>query len=96
MQFNRTLHLSKAPKHDKLAVTEMREKPVDFINVTARASNFADLGSFAKVSVPVQSIIPWSDMLPIWPFFVKLTIIFGKTKLLLNVGNIQHCVFPFR
>ena len=55
---------AKHAKHNKLAVTDIREKPVNFFNDTARAldlcsrNNFANLGSFAKVSVPVQSIIP--------------------------------------
>ena len=55
---------AKHPKHNKLAVTDIREKQVDFFNDTARVSAlasaliFANFGSFAKVSVPVGSIIP--------------------------------------
>ena len=53
--------LAKHPKHNKIAVTNMREKPVDLyrtgVNFSSR-NNFANLGSLAKVSVPVQSIIP--------------------------------------
>ena len=49
---------AKHPKHNKLAITDIREKPVDFFNDTARASTFANFGSVAKVSVPVESIIP--------------------------------------
>ena len=47
---------AKHPKQNKLAVTDIREKPVDFFKDTARASrnNFAKLGSFAKVSVPFK------------------------------------------
>ena len=54
----------KHPKHSKFAITDMREKPafvflvydtgVDF---SAR-NNFSNSGSFAKVSIPVGSIIP--------------------------------------
>ena len=32
---------AKNPKHNKLAVTDIREKPVDFFNNTARASTLA-------------------------------------------------------
>ena len=42
------------PKHSKFAITDMREKPVGF----SSRNNFANLGSFAKVSDPVQFIIP--------------------------------------
>ena len=54
---------SKAPKCSKLGVTKIREKPVDFYYGTARGvgfssrNNFTNLGSLAKVSVPVESII---------------------------------------
>ena len=68
MQANRKIHLSKqenvsicklsrskAPKHSKLVVvTDIRQKPENLF------SNIAvSLGSFAKVSAPVASIIPW-------------------------------------
>ena len=54
----------KHQKHNKRAFTDIQEKPVDFFNNTARVSAlvpkiiFASLGSFAKVSVPVGSVIP--------------------------------------
>ena len=66
MQANRNIHLcqekrpftsypaAKHPKHNKLAVTDIRAKPVDFIS----RNNFANLAFFAKVSVSVGSIIP--------------------------------------
>ena len=73
MQANRNIHLcqkkapiyelsrSKAPKNNKLAVTRIRQKPVDFSTDTARAPTLAPtiiyLCAFAKVSVPVGSII---------------------------------------
>ena len=56
---------SKAPKRSKFSVTNIRENPVVFFYSTALASTFApeiifiSLGSSAKVSVPVESIIPW-------------------------------------
>ena len=55
---------AKQQKHNNLAVTDLREKTVEFFDDTARfnsRNNFANLGSFAKVSVPVGSIIPWSN-----------------------------------
>ena len=54
----------KHQKHNKRAFTDIQEKPVDFFNNTARVSTlvpkitFANFGSFAKVSVLVESIIP--------------------------------------
>ena len=53
---------AKLPKHNKFAATDLLEKPVDFFNNTARASNFANIGLFAKVSFPVGSIIPWFSL----------------------------------
>ena len=53
------LSRSKAPKRRKLAVTDIRQKPVDIFNNTTRARTlalaiiFQNSGSFAKVSVPV-------------------------------------------
>ena len=50
------LSRSKAPKAQKIVVTNMREKTVDLAGLDFRTrNNFANLGSFAKVSVPVQS-----------------------------------------
>ena len=72
MQSNRNMHLciyasKKHPfpvipqqstqKRSKIAITDMRQKPVNFFILTHR-NNFVILGSFAKTSVPVQSIIP--------------------------------------
>ena len=34
---------AKNPKHNKLAVTDIREKPVDFLNDIARVCTFAPL-----------------------------------------------------
>ena len=57
---------AKHPKHNKFAITDMRKKPVELfllcdtgVNFCSR-NNFADLGSFAKVFVLVESIIPCS------------------------------------
>ena len=52
------LSRSKAPKrHNKLQVSNIREKPADFlwsqINISF-AKKFADLGFFAKVSVSAK------------------------------------------
>ena len=50
----------KHPKHSKFAVTDIREKPVDFLLLFntgvdfSLRNNFANSGSFAKVSVPVH------------------------------------------
>ena len=53
----------KHPKRSKFAVTDLRQKPVDHFIVQhgrrlTSGNNFANLGSFAKVSVPLQFIIP--------------------------------------
>ena len=50
---------AKHPKHNKLAITDIREKPVDSFNdiYFSSRNNFANLGFFAKVSVPIGSII---------------------------------------
>ena len=48
----------KHPKHRKFAITDIREKPVNFFYCSTRAfslANFAKPGSFAKVSVPVHN-----------------------------------------
>ena len=56
---------SKATKSQQIAVADLREKPEDYFNSTARTSmlalakTFANFGSLAKVSLPVQSSIPW-------------------------------------
>ena len=47
----------KHPKCSKFAITDMRQKLVDFFYCNP-LNNFANLGSFAKVSVPVRTIIP--------------------------------------
>ena len=55
---------AKHSKHSKFAITDMREKPADLFRCTTRASALAPAiilqtkGSFAKVLVPVESIIP--------------------------------------
>ena len=54
----------KHPKHSKFAITDMWQKQVDFFLLYSTGAdfsfrnNFANLGSFGKVSVPVQLIIP--------------------------------------
>ena len=55
------LSRSKAPKRSKIAVTDIRQKPVDFYIKTTWAStlsscnNVQNLGSFAQVSIPVMN-----------------------------------------
>ena len=51
--------VAKNQKHRKFAITGMREKPLydTGVNFSSR-NNFTNLGSFAKVSVPVETIIP--------------------------------------
>ena len=54
---------AKHQKHNQLAATNIREKTVDFLNFTARASTLAPaiiLRTLVplQVSVPVGSIIP--------------------------------------
>ena len=51
------LSCSKSPKCSKFGVRDMQEKPVDFFY--SSRNNVSNLGSFAKVFVPVESIIPW-------------------------------------
>ena len=56
------LSRSKAPKNCKFSDTIIREKPVAFLLVPhwvdfSSRNNFTNLGSFAKVSIPVESII---------------------------------------
>ena len=58
---------AKHPKHNKFATADTREKPVDFFLLLSTGidsisfNNFANIGSFAKVSIPGQSIIPWFE-----------------------------------
>ena len=62
------LSLRKAPKHGKFKLTDIREKPVDFIlwcrtGVDLNFPNyFANLSSFAKVSFSVESATSWSNI----------------------------------
>ena len=56
---------AKHPKHHKLVVTDIRENQYTFLLTPYRmgvnsssCNNFANLGSFAKVSVSVESINP--------------------------------------
>ena len=56
--------VSKHPKHSKFANTDIREKPVDLlllydtgVDFSSR-DDFANLGSFAKVSILVETILP--------------------------------------
>ena len=55
------LSRNKAPKHSKFAITNIREKPVDFFLLPntggdfSLRNNFANSGSLAKVSVPVHN-----------------------------------------
>ena len=58
----------KHQKHSNFAITDIREKPVNFfllfntgVNVGLR-NNFANSGFFAKVSFLFISIIPWIDL----------------------------------
>ena len=71
---------AKHPKLNKFAITDMLEKPVDFFYCTTRGvdfnshHNFANFGIFAKVSISVQSVIPWSyyeqsEVVFSWDFF---------------------------
>ena len=46
---------AKHPKHSIFEVADIREKPADY----SSRNNFANSSSFAKVSVPVGTIIPW-------------------------------------
>ena len=57
------LSRSKAPKHSKLAVTDIRQKPVDFFNNTTRAPTLA-LAIIFKTQVSLQK----------FPFLVTYTI----------------------
>ena len=56
---------AKHPKHSEFAVTDMQQIPLEFLLLYSTCvdfnsrNSFANLGSFAKGSVPVQSIIPW-------------------------------------
>ena len=58
---------SKAPKYRKFRLTDIFETNVDF----SSRSNFANLGSFAKVSVPVESIIPCKNAIV---FLVRVSV----------------------
>ena len=55
---------AKHPKYSNFDITDMREKPADFFLLYdtgidfSSHNNFFNLGSFAKVSVPVGSIAP--------------------------------------
>ena len=57
------LSRSKSPKRSKLAVTDIRQKPVDFFNNTTRAPTLA-LEIIFKTQVPLQK----------FPFLVRHTI----------------------
>ena len=53
----------KVPKHSEFRLTDIREKPDDFFNNTHERrlqprNNFANFGSFANFSIPVESTIP--------------------------------------
>ena len=62
------LYRIKAPKCNKFSYTSMWEKPVHFFSSLrtgvdfSSQNNFTNLVSFAKISVPVGSIIPWIDI----------------------------------
>ena len=81
---------AKHPKHCKFDITDMRQKPVDFFYCTARAStlssrnNFANLGFFAKVSVPVK----------IYNFLVEVDISLELSSFVILV-YIQNTVLQF-
>ena len=55
------LSAAKYPKRNKISITDIREKPVNFFYCLTRASDlvsaiiFGNSGSFAKVSVPVHN-----------------------------------------
>ena len=78
MQVNRNINLmygrkkhpltsytaEKHSKRSKFAITDMRQKPVDFFCMTQASALtpaiiLLNIGFFAKVSVPLQFIIPW-------------------------------------
>ena len=49
---------AKHPKHSKSAITDMQEKPADFFflyDMGVEYSSYSNLGSFAKVSILVES-----------------------------------------
>ena len=50
-------------KHSKFVITDTRKKPVDFFYCTTRVWTLAAATIFAKVSIPFQSIIPWSEVI---------------------------------
>ena len=58
------MHKQKAPikmfsqQNNKFRLIETREKPVDFCMDFSFCNNFANLGSFTKVSVSIKSIVP--------------------------------------
>ena len=58
-------HFQVIQKQSKFAITDVRQKPGDSILLYDTGvgfnsrNNFANLGSFAKFSIPVQFIIPW-------------------------------------
>ena len=63
------LSCSKAPKRSKLAVTDIRQKPVDLFDKAAWPSTVA-LAIIFKIQVPLQKFsflltytIPWDDIL---------------------------------
>ena len=88
---------AKHPRHNKLAVEDIREKPVDFfswhrtgVDFYSRNS-FANLGSLAIVSVPIQSIIPWQDstVYVCLVYFIKYstTLLMHSNQKNMDMGN---------
>ena len=63
-------------KHSKFTITDIREKPVDFFSLYDTGvdfisrNNFSNLGSFAKVSILVGSIIPCTKDDKFWSNFL--------------------------
>ena len=59
---------SNTPNYSKFRLTDIRENRCTFlwcrtgVDISSR-NNFANLGSFAKVSVPLESIIPYTILL---------------------------------
>ena len=60
------LFCSEAPKAQQICHYNMQAKPSHFFYCTTQSSiffyfrnNFVNLGFFAKVSIPVEFIIPW-------------------------------------
>ena len=82
-------------KHNNLRVTNIRERPVNFLNGTKRVftlaptKNFANWASFAKVFVLKKSKIPCTSILHKWSCLPLEIYIYKRTQLPLSM----HCKF---